>query len=242
MTTDARWTIDELTGLVGQALAVDYSGQRSGRVREVPDRRTIRWYSTIGLLDRPAAMRGRTALYGRRHLLQLVAVKRLQARGQSVAQVQTALLGVDDVTLAGLAQVSADLVELADVHPVSETGVELEPDRSRFWAAAGLPVAAGPVAAVPVEAGPVPVARNSVPGKEEPTLVPSVVLGSGVRLLLDGATRLPDADDLDAISRAANGLLEVLRSRGLAEPANANYEPANNEPANQFSHTSQGEN
>ena len=63
------------------ALAVDYHGQPSGRVRAVPDRRAIRCTSTIGLIDRPVAHRGRTALYGPRHLLQLVAVKRLQARG-----------------------------------------------------------------------------------------------------------------------------------------------------------------
>ncbi|HEX4225537.1 MAG TPA: MerR family transcriptional regulator [Pseudonocardiaceae bacterium] len=104
MVTDGQWTIDELTQLVGEALAVDYAGQTNGRVREVPDRRTIRWYTTIGLLDRPAAMRGRTALYGRRHLLQLVAVKRLQADGRTIAEVQTALLGADNATLDDLAQ------------------------------------------------------------------------------------------------------------------------------------------
>ena len=55
-------------------------GRPAARVRAVPDRRAIRWYTTIGLIDRPVAHRGRTALYGPRHLLQLVAVKRLQAR------------------------------------------------------------------------------------------------------------------------------------------------------------------
>ena len=73
------WTIDELGAVVALALSVDYAGQANGRVREVPDRRTIRYYTTLGLIDRPARMRGRTALYGRRHLLQLVAIKRLQA-------------------------------------------------------------------------------------------------------------------------------------------------------------------
>lgn len=116
MATDAQWTIDELAQLVGEALAVDYAGQTNGRVRDVPDRRTIRWYTTIGLLDRPAAMRGRTALYGKRHLLQLVAVKRLQAQGRTIAEVQHALLGADDATLDDLARVP-------------------EPGERRFWAA-----------------------------------------------------------------------------------------------------------
>ena len=81
---ETLWTIDELGERVAEALGgPGYDGVPSGRVRDVPDLRTIRYYTTLGLLDRPAAMRGRTALYGPRHLLQLVAIKRLQARGLS---------------------------------------------------------------------------------------------------------------------------------------------------------------
>src|SRR5580700_7840241 len=93
------WTLDELCDRVERALAVDYAGQASGRVRDVPDRRTIRYYMTLGLIDRPAEMRGRTALYGRRHLLQLVAIKRLQARGLSLSELQQQLLGLTNAAL-----------------------------------------------------------------------------------------------------------------------------------------------
>src|SRR2546423_1258101 len=94
-----RWTLDELGAQVALALAVDYAGPADGRVRDLPDRRTIRYYTTLGLLDRPAELRGRTALYGRRHLLQLVAIKKLQARGLSLAEVQRALVGQPDAAL-----------------------------------------------------------------------------------------------------------------------------------------------
>ena len=77
------WTIHQLSAEVERVLAVDYEGSRNGRVRDIPDLRTIRYYTTAGLLERPAEMRGRTALYGRRHLLQLVAIKKLQARAES---------------------------------------------------------------------------------------------------------------------------------------------------------------
>src|SRR5919201_5212208 len=97
---EAAWTIDELAERVDAALSIGYQGQPSGRVREVPDRRAIRYYTTLGLLDRPAAMRGRTALHGRRHQLQLVAIKRLQAEGRSLAQVQAELAGATDAQLA----------------------------------------------------------------------------------------------------------------------------------------------
>src|SRR5262245_42250513 len=103
-TMEARWNLDELAERVDAALAVDYPGQPSGRVRAVPDRRAIRWYTTIGLIDRPLAYHRRTALYGPRHLRQLVAIKRLQARGLSLVAIQQELAGATDAHLARVAQ------------------------------------------------------------------------------------------------------------------------------------------
>src|SRR6185437_14316218 len=97
---EPRWTIDELGAKAAEALAVDYAGPPNDRVRDVPDRRTIRYYTTLGLIDRPAEMRGRTALYGRRHLLQIVAIKKLQALGRSLAEIQHVLTGQTDKELA----------------------------------------------------------------------------------------------------------------------------------------------
>ena len=83
---DASWTLAELAAEVAAALR-DVE-PANGQVRAVPDERALRYYTTLGLLDRPAAMRGRTALYGPRHLLQLVAIKRRQAQGRSLAEIQ----------------------------------------------------------------------------------------------------------------------------------------------------------
>src|SRR5271166_2810510 len=102
------WTIHELTVQVERELAVDYAGAGNGRVRDIPDLRTIRYYTTLGLLDRAALMRGRTALYGRRHLLQIVAIKRLQALGLSLLQVQERMAGATDRLLESLAGLPAD--------------------------------------------------------------------------------------------------------------------------------------
>ncbi|MEV4010145.1 MerR family transcriptional regulator [Nonomuraea angiospora] len=92
------WTIGELAERAALALRASTDGApaANGRVRDVPGERLIRWYTTIGLLDPPLTRRGRIAQYGRRHLLQLVAVKRLQAAGHSIAQIQTALAGATD--------------------------------------------------------------------------------------------------------------------------------------------------
>src|SRR5687768_5956644 len=110
-------TLDELIDLTERALAIDYDGVDNGRVRDRPDRRTVRYYTTLGLLDRPAELRGRTAYYGRRHLLQLAAIKRLQARGLTLTQVQQRLLGLTSPELEAMANVPADLLPEAPAQP-----------------------------------------------------------------------------------------------------------------------------
>ncbi|GIG66162.1 helix-turn-helix domain-containing protein [Phytomonospora endophytica] len=103
--TQRLWTVAELAAAVARALSRDYEGAGSGRVTDVPGVRVIRWYQTIGLVDRPAEMRGRTALYGPRHLRQIVAIKRLQSAGQSLAEIQEALVGAPEEVLERVARV-----------------------------------------------------------------------------------------------------------------------------------------
>jgi DNA-binding transcriptional MerR regulator len=181
------WTLDELSARVALALAVDYAGQPSGRVRDVPDRRTIRYYTTLGLVDRPGAMRGRTALYGRRHLLQLVAIKRLQTQGLALAEIQARLLGRTDSDLAEVARLPAES-ELAAPPPESpaEAGEER---REAFWKEPPEPPA-------------------------NPAPLIGVPLGAGVTLLLP-AGRALDEHDLEALHAAAAPLLHLLRARRL---------------------------
>src|SRR3954452_105990 len=88
-----QWSLDELVHRVGLALeeatrSGGYPGAPNGRVRDVPDQRVIRWYTSTGLVDRPAGGRGRGARYGVRQLRQLVAIKRLQAQGLPLAEIQ----------------------------------------------------------------------------------------------------------------------------------------------------------
>ena len=189
------WTMDELVDRVRQALAAEYPGAPNGRVRDVPDRRAIRWYTTTGLVDRPAGMRGRTALYGPRHLLQLVAVKRRQAQGHSLAAIQAELAGAGDDELAIAANVPAELLLTAGAAPADG------PVRPRFWADPA-PAAPQPVAAAD-QAGPATAPARPVGG---------VALGGGAILVLPVR---PDAADCAAIATAARPLLDLLAARGL---------------------------
>jgi DNA-binding transcriptional MerR regulator len=96
-------TIGELAATAAAAVAAADVRGANRRITDLPDQRTIRWYSTIGLLDRPSGSRGRTALYGERHVLQLVAIKRRQAAGRTLAEIQAELVGATDRTLRRIA-------------------------------------------------------------------------------------------------------------------------------------------
>jgi DNA-binding transcriptional MerR regulator len=196
------WTLDDLCARVALALAEDYDGQPSGRVRDVPDRRTIRYYTTLGLLDRPAEMRGRTALYGRRHLIQLVAIKRLQARGLSLAEIQESLLGLPNSRLELLAELprDAEAVNPEFVVPKEETPHR----RASFWTAA-------PATAENGDASPSP---DDPVG---PRPLQAIPLSAGV-LLLVPAARAIRSDDLEAIHSAAAPLIKLLEKRRLLDP------------------------
>ena len=141
------WTIGELAEHAARLLRDGAPPPANGRVRDVPGERLIRWYTTIGLVDPPLTRRGRIARYGRRHLLQLVAVKRLQAAGRSIAEIQAALAGATDRMLETAARVEATPVTDAGQAggaasgraggggPGSRVGsLDGETARGRFWA------------------------------------------------------------------------------------------------------------
>jgi len=83
----------EERGLLGAA--------SDARVSAAPDARTVRYYTTLGLLDRPR-IEGRQARYGERHLLQLLAIKALQACDLPLAEIQRRLYGRSDAELKAL--------------------------------------------------------------------------------------------------------------------------------------------
>jgi DNA-binding transcriptional MerR regulator len=249
---EGPWTILELAEHAAETLAAAqpavppaHAGTPSGparpngRVRDVPNERLVRWYVTVGLVDPPLSRRGRVAQYGRRHLLQLVAVKRRQAEGRSLAEIQAELAGATDEALAVVARIP-DTQDAPDA---------LATAPARFWARqarqagaataerTGPPAAAAaagvgqPGAAAAERAGPPvaaaerarrPAAAAARGGQEvrggamvPAGLVHGIRLAPEVTLLLEGAGREPGPDDVTGIVNAAQPLLEELASRRL---------------------------
>lgn len=202
------WTLDELTARVALALSVDYDGQSSGRVREIPDARIIRYYTTLGIVDRPLGYDGRTAIYSTRHLLQIVAIKRLQQRGASLSQVQQVFLALDEKSLVRLAAGPAGPGTAGMAEAMSATSSVAAPAKEKFWNTAPAEPVTTPrakekkkeTAAAPVQ--PHPGTLTGVPISDD-----AVVLAA--------FARTPDAQDLAALRTAAAPLLAELRKRGL---------------------------
>jgi DNA-binding transcriptional MerR regulator len=208
------WTIVELTARVERELAVGYAGAGSGRVRDIPDLRTIRYYTTLGLLDRPALMRGRTALYGRRHLLQIVAIKRLQSLGQSLVQVQERIAGATDRDLESLAGVPADSV--AEGNDALPHGIASEVAPRPFWKSRRAQVASGPaspIASTPQRPGETESA-SAGPAYDEMKPLQAIELTDRVMLLLVPGRPI-NRDELPAIRQAAAPLIRHLENQQL---------------------------
>jgi DNA-binding transcriptional MerR regulator len=232
---DEPCTLSGLVAEVGRRIAA-LPAPRNGQVRAIPDERTIRYYGTIGLLDRPAAMRGRTALYGRKHVAQVVAIKRLQTMGRSLSEIQQLWPTLDDQTLARMSGIE---LPSAPKPPARAEFWKREPPAALTVGAAHDPAAsaAGPAAdaaaiapaaddasavggagddsAAPAVARRVPQAvRDAVPPIElRLELAPSVVLSLSVDESV--AIALSPAD-VRALRSAAAPLLAELASRRLA--------------------------
>ena len=72
--------------------------QTDGRVSDAPDARTVRYYTTMGLVDRPRIV-DREARYGWRQVLQVLTIKALQHQGRPLLQIQKLLYGRSEAEL-----------------------------------------------------------------------------------------------------------------------------------------------
>jgi DNA-binding transcriptional MerR regulator len=119
------WALDELSARAEARLAeLGLRASADGRVAPALDPRTVRYYQSLGILDRPQSYSGHKARYGSRHLLQLLAVKALQQYRLSLAEIQERLYGRSDAELEAVVSMAAASVPKG-AHPVHSVPVTL---------------------------------------------------------------------------------------------------------------------
>ena len=85
------YSLSELAAAVNQWCAEARLEPANGQVGEAITERNIRFYRTTGLIDAPTSGGGRG--YGERHLLQLTAIRILQAQGLPLRRIRELLFG-----------------------------------------------------------------------------------------------------------------------------------------------------
>lgn len=192
-------TLPQFAAAAADAVQASGAAPDNRQAKAVPAERMIRYYTSRGLLPRPGN-RGRALIYGRTHLMRLVAIKRLQGEGLSLDEIAGRLAGMSAAQVEALAAIPEGAVPagLGDPEPAPE------PARAAgaFWRA--VPDAAPAVVpdaapAVVPDAAPAPAVTN----------LQAVRLSDTVTLLVDGP--LPP---LDSLRRAAAPLLDLLANPG----------------------------
>jgi DNA-binding transcriptional MerR regulator len=178
-------TLTEFAAAAANAVQASGAVPENRQAKPIPAERMVRYYTARGLLPRPGN-RGRALMYGRTHLVRLVAIKRLQGQGLSLEEIAERLDAMSAAEVESLAAIpdAAMPAGLGDPEPAPE------PARAAgsFWRTVPDQVADVPVVAAPTVAS-----------------LQAVRLSDTVTLLVDGP--LPA---LDALRRAAGPLLDLL--------------------------------
>lgn len=82
-----------MAGEAAKILAESGLAQERGTVSDLPDERTVRYYLAEGLLSAAEEKQGTASVFGYRHLLQLLAVKKLQAEHLPIRKIRELVEG-----------------------------------------------------------------------------------------------------------------------------------------------------
>ena len=96
-----RWTIQELAEALNAWCHERGLQPANGQTASELSARTLYYYRSSGLLDAPESGAGRG--YGRRHFLQLAAIRILQAQGLPLSRIEQLLFGRSDEELEEIA-------------------------------------------------------------------------------------------------------------------------------------------
>jgi DNA-binding transcriptional MerR regulator len=110
---ETAFTLPRLIAILAEQLPLIAPAQTKYRVTEIPTARTIRFYTANGIVDKPARHERGQALYGYRHLLQVLAIKYLQSHYLPLVKVRSL---VENVGNRELEQMIPDIPAATAVH------------------------------------------------------------------------------------------------------------------------------
>src|SRR5207302_4093685 len=113
--TRADLTLDEVVDVADTLLREVAPKQTRYAVAERPDVRTVRYYTTRGLLPKPLSYDGGRARYGFAHLVRLIAIKKLQADHLTLEQIARALANKSDDAVEALLAKTASTIDAVPV-------------------------------------------------------------------------------------------------------------------------------
>lgn len=191
---DWNGNLDELVEAANRFLPDILPLDKSRRGKEDINARLVRHYTSGRLLDEPLKQ-GREARYTRRHLLQLLVLRRLMAAGHGAAALHHVLRGKNTEELEALLTGEVQLGVQAS-NPALDYLEQLKRDRS--------PASPAPAAA---PARPAPVTHPAAESYTRLTLAP------GLEFHVRAGARLPNSKlEQDRLARALLDALDRLRS------------------------------
>ena len=93
---ESSFTMHKLIAILKEQIPLVVPSQIKYRVTEIPTARTIRFYTTNRIVDKPAVRDGSHVLYGYRHLLQILAVKYLQSQYLPLVKIRSLVEKADN--------------------------------------------------------------------------------------------------------------------------------------------------
>jgi DNA-binding transcriptional MerR regulator len=186
--------------------------QGRGTVTELPDERTVRYYLAEGLVPPAEEKQGTASVFGFRHLLQLLVVKKLQAEGLPIRAIRELVTGKTERQLEKL--LGTEQGRSPGAPQSGARGEALGYLTSLLHKSPSAPL---PRVAPPPLAAQAPSASFSgIPSAAPRETWARVELEPGLELHVSDAYRAPREEG--ALRRLSQLFLNVLRARGADSP------------------------
>ena len=177
--------------------------QARGTVTELPDERTVRYYLAEGLIPPAEEKQGTASVFGYRHLLQLLVVKKLQAEHLPIRAIKDLVTGKTERQLEKLLGAEQ---ERAPGSPGREEALGYLESLLKK----GAPSPAPPPSAPP------PVAFMASPSASTRETWARVELEPGLEVHVSDSYHAPQGEG--ALRRLSQAFLGLLRARGAQPP------------------------